>query len=311
LNLLSSAEFGRRPKRSSGFCLAANSFAIDQWAHLRQLGDAAAQEVKEVQDNDRRPKWDTASPTTKEWKSAITTMKREASALTEPEALAPFRASLFPSCLLHAEADLKPKKDFKEATLRTDVVGAYGLALVRCGEMAFSTLGKESDVMTRIRNACSGDSPQDLDSLLSTLRETHEELSDIRKGLGKIANVGSRITAGLFNQGIEDLRRLVWESTAAKPIRPTLELCKPSLTHLFGDNSRIKETLEAAKFKPYQAASFRSKSFSNPRSSDSQEGKGWKKKAPYNNKNKSFSRPRSAGKAKGPASKKGEGQKKN
>jgi hypothetical protein len=40
----------------SEFRLAANSFAIDQWAHLRQLGDAAAQEVKEVQDNDRRPK---------------------------------------------------------------------------------------------------------------------------------------------------------------------------------------------------------------------------------------------------------------
>jgi hypothetical protein len=296
----------------SGFRLAAHSFAIDQWAHLRQLGDATAQEVKEVQDDDRHPKWDTASPTTKkEWKSAITTMKREASALTELEASAPFRASLLPSCLLHAEADLKLKKDFKEATLRTDVAGACGLALVCCGKMAFSALVKESDVMTRIQNACSGDSPQDVDSLLSTLREIHEELSDIRKGLGKIANVGSRIAAGLFNQGVEDLRRLVWESTAAKPICPTLELCKPLLTHLFGDDSRIKEALEATKFKPYQAASFRSKSFSNPRSSDSQEGKGWKRKASYNKKNKSFSHPKSAGKAKGPASKKGEGQKKN
>jgi hypothetical protein len=110
LESLSSAEFGRRPKCSSGFRLAANSFAIDQWAFLRQLGVPTAQEAKEVQDDDRCPKWDTALPTTKkEWKTSIYSMKREASALTEPKALAPFRASLFPSCLLHAEADLKTK----------------------------------------------------------------------------------------------------------------------------------------------------------------------------------------------------------
>jgi hypothetical protein len=97
------------------------------------------------QEDDRRPRWDTASPTTwKEWKSMIATMKREASALTEPVALAPFRASLFPTCLLHAEADLKLRKAFKEATLRTNVAGACGLALVRCGKLAFAALGKES-----------------------------------------------------------------------------------------------------------------------------------------------------------------------
>jgi hypothetical protein len=128
--------------------------------------------------------------------------------------------------------------------------------------MAFSALGKESDVMTRLRNAISEDSPQDVESLLSTLRETHEDLSDICKGLGKIANVGSRIAAGSFNQGVEDLRHLVWESPTA--IRPTLELCMPSLTLLFGDDARIKEALEVAKYKPYQAAPFRPKSYSNP-----------------------------------------------
>jgi hypothetical protein len=60
------------------------------------------------------------------------------------------------------------------------------------------------------------------------LRETHEDLTDIRKGLSKIANMGSRIADGSFNQGVDDLRHLVWES-----IWLTLELCKPSLTHLF------------------------------------------------------------------------------
>jgi hypothetical protein len=158
--------------------------------------------------------------------------------------------------------------------------------------MAFSALGKDSTVMKRIKDACSGESPQDVDSLLSILKEMHEELTDVRKGISKIANVGFRIAAVSFNQCIDDLRRSVWESTAAKPIRPTLELCKPSLTHLFGDDTCIKE---AAKFKPYQATSYRPKSSSNPRSSDAQEGKDWKKK-PYQKSNKSFNRSRSSGK---------------
>jgi hypothetical protein len=145
-------------------------------------------------------------------------MKKAASALTEPEASASFRASLFPSCLLHAEADLKPK-DFNEATLQTNVAGACGLALVQCSKMAFSTLGKDSDVMKRLHSAISGDSPQNAESLLSTLRDTQEDLADIRKGLGRIANVGSSIAAGSFNQGIDDLRHLVWESSTAKAVR--------------------------------------------------------------------------------------------
>jgi hypothetical protein len=101
---------------------------------------------------------------------------------------------------------LKPKKDFKVASLRTNAAGACGLALVRCGELAFAALVKDSAVMTRIKDACSGESPQDVDSLLSILRETQEELSEVRKCISKISNVGSRIAAGSFNQGIEDLR---------------------------------------------------------------------------------------------------------
>jgi hypothetical protein len=164
-------------------------------------------------------------------------MKKKTSTLTEPDASAPFRASLFPSCLLHTEADLKPKKDFKEATLRTNVAGACGLALVRCGEMAYSALGKDSDVMKRLRGAISRDTPQDVNPLLTALRDAQEDLADIRKGLGKIANVGSSIDAGSFNQGVDDLRHLVWESLAAKSTRPMLELCPPSLMYLFGDEA--------------------------------------------------------------------------
>jgi hypothetical protein len=188
--------------------------------------------------------------------------------LTEAKEAAPFWASDFPSSLLHVEADLKGKKPFKDAVTRTNVAGACGLALVRCGELAFSSLGKESSLMVRRSDAISGNSPQDTDSLLQLIRDTKEDLFDIRKGLGKIANVGSEITAGSFNQGVDELRHLVWESPLSKAVLPTLELCPPSLTHLFGDDARIKEALEVDRRRPYQAGSFRSKPSYNPRSNN-------------------------------------------
>jgi hypothetical protein len=70
-------------------------------------------------------------------------MKKKVTTLTEAKEAALFRASEFPSSL-HVEADLKGKKPFKDAILRTNVAGACNLALVRCGELAFSSLGKES-----------------------------------------------------------------------------------------------------------------------------------------------------------------------
>jgi hypothetical protein len=191
---------------------------------MRQL--PYAQKKAEEEDDDHRPKWETAPPTTKrEWKASITLMKRKTATLTECDTSAPFRVSEFPSCLLHAEADLKPIKAFKEASLRTNVGGACGLAFVRCGEMAFSALGRDSDIMSRLNATISGDSTQDVEMLLQVLKDTREDLSDIRKGLRGIANVDSSIAAGFFNQGIEEVRHLIWESSAAKSIRPTLELC--------------------------------------------------------------------------------------
>jgi hypothetical protein len=124
----------------------------------------------------------------------------------------------------------------------------------------------------------------------------------------RVSLVGSRIAAGVFNQGIKEQRRLVCESTEAKPIKSSLEVCKPSLTHLFGNNeTRIDKALEAAKFsqglQPYRskAAYFRSP--------DSQGGRGGRSK-PYFKPKKSSYRPRSSGKGPGPASKKGEGRQK-
>jgi hypothetical protein len=125
-----------------------------------------------------------------------------------------------------------------------------------------------------------------------------------------VSLVGSRIAAGVFNQGIKEQRRLVCDSTAAKSVKSTLEVCKPSLTHLFGDNdSRLEKALEAAKFSP-GLQPYRPKSPYHFRSSDSQEGRDKRRKTPYpkpSYKKPSY-KPRSSGKGHGPASKKGEGQ---
>jgi hypothetical protein len=174
--------------------------------------------------------------------------------------------------------------------------------------MAFSSMGKESTLMSRLHDAINGDSPQDVDSLLQVLKDTKEDLVDICKGLGKVANVGSDITTGSFNQGVDDLRHLVWESPLSKAVRPTLELCPPSLTHLFGDDARIREALEVERTRPYQAGSFRSKLTFSPRSSKTKTWQKNKSKPARKSRGKSsYSGP--AGKANGPASKKGEGHK--
>jgi hypothetical protein len=129
--------------------------------------------------------------------------------------------SLFPTSLLHAEADLRSKKAFKEEVQCTNATGACGLSLVRCRELAHATLGKESPVIIRMKDAAKGESPQDVDSLLAVLRDSLGELDSIRKEIYKVLLVGSRIAAGVFNQGIKEQRRLVCDSPAAKAVKST------------------------------------------------------------------------------------------
>jgi hypothetical protein len=266
----------------------------------------------EVED-DRLPKWDTSSTKPKvDWETTISALKKTASALTEPSELAPFRLSLFPTSLLHAEADLRTKKPFKDEVMLTDAAGACGLALVQCSEIAHACLGKNSAVIVRMKAAATGGSPQDADSLLEVLRDSLGELDSIHKEISKVSLVGSRIAAGVFNQGIKEQRRLVYDSTAAKSVKSTLEVCKPSLTHLFGDDdSRLEKALEAAKFSP-GLQSYRPNSPYHFCSSDFQEEQDKRRKTPYpkSSYKKPSYKPRSSGKGHGPASKKGEGQQK-
>jgi hypothetical protein len=102
------------------------------------------------EDIDHRPSWEPATPTVeRSWSRTISSMKRKVTTLTEVKEEAHFQTSLFPNSLLHVEADLWNKKPFKEAVSRTNVAGACGLALVRCGEVAYSALGNGSELMTQ------------------------------------------------------------------------------------------------------------------------------------------------------------------
>jgi hypothetical protein len=125
---------------------------------MRQLAPAAPPAI--VEEVDQHPQWEPPLPTLKkDWNRSISSMKRKVMTLTEPKKSALFRAPQFPSSLLHVEADLCGKKPFKDALLRTNMAGACGLALVRCGELAFLSLGKEYAVMSRLHDAISGESP--------------------------------------------------------------------------------------------------------------------------------------------------------
>jgi hypothetical protein len=159
----------------------------------------------------------------------------------------------FPSSLLHVEAELRAKKLFKDEVLKTDAAGACGLAFIRCGEIAHATLGKGSDLISAMKEAAADDSPLDADALREVLRASLVGLDTVKREVEKVSLVGSRIAAGVFNQGAKEQRRLVCEATETKKIKTSLEVCKPSLTHLFGDDeSRIDKALEATKY--YQGA---------------------------------------------------------
>ena len=161
--------------------------------------------------------------------------------------------------------------------------------------------------MTRMSDAITGESPQDSAFLLQLLQHTKADLTDIRRSLCQVTDVGTEVAAGFFNQGVDELRHHVWESPLTKSIKLTLELCPPSLTQLFGDDARIEKALEVERRRPYQANSYRAKTFQ-PRGGS--KGKSWQQPKTWQ-KPKSRPQPRrAAGKANGPRPKKGEGQKK-
>jgi hypothetical protein len=231
-------------------------------------------------------------------------MKRKVTTLTVAKEAAHFRTSHFPPSLLHVEADLKTKKSFRESVIKTNVAGACGLALVRCGELAYSALGQGSELMTLLNGAISGDSPQDSASLLKVLQSVKDNVKDVRHALVDTANVGAQVAAGSFNQGIDEVRHHVWDSPLAKSIKPTLECCPPSSTLLFDDDVRIKEALEADRRRPSQASSNVSKTPKQQRF----KGQSWKRNAPAKRGKPRYQR--GAGKGPGPrSSKKGEGHK--
>jgi hypothetical protein len=100
-----------------------------------------------------------------------------------------------------------------------------------------------------MKEAAAEDSPLDAVALREVLRASLVSLDTIRKEVEKVSLVGSRIAAGVFSQGTKEQRRLVCESSGVNKIKSSLEVCRPSLTHLFGDDeTRIDKALEASKF---------------------------------------------------------------
>jgi len=279
-----------------------------QWRHLRSISTAKPSTSPDGDEEiDHRPSREPATPTVeREWNKTFAQMKRKVTTLTVAKEAAHFRTSLFPPSLLHVEADLKGKKPFKDSVLKTNVAGACGMALVRCGELAYSALGQGSELMDLLNNAISGETPQDAASLLKTMHDIKTCVKDVRHALADTANVGAKLAAGSFNQGIDEVRHHIWDSPLVKVVKPTLECCPPSSTHLFSDDARIKEALEADRRRPFQSASYRSKT---PKQQRSRGGQTWSKGKSTPAKRGKSRKQRGAGKAPGPHSKKEGGQK--
>jgi hypothetical protein len=83
------------------------------------------------------------------------------------------------------------------------------------------------------------------------------ELKEAKRDIFKVTNMGSKIAAGMFNQDVVELSDVVTSISPGKDIRSTLQVCKPSLTHLFGDEGGPIETaLDAIKHSLPRAPTF-------------------------------------------------------
>jgi hypothetical protein len=99
--------------------MAASPYMNQQWAHMRQVSEATATTPAAEEYIDHCPSWEPTPPTvTMEWSKTISKMRKKVTSLTEAKEAAQFRASKFPSFLLHVEADLKGKKPFKDVVTR-------------------------------------------------------------------------------------------------------------------------------------------------------------------------------------------------
>jgi hypothetical protein len=94
--------------------MGASPYMKQQWAHMHHASEASATTPAAEEIVDHRPSWELTPPTvTREWNKTISRMKRKVTTLTEAKEATQFRASEFPSSLLHVEAVLKGKKPFK------------------------------------------------------------------------------------------------------------------------------------------------------------------------------------------------------
>lgn len=138
----SADDFGRRPTKSPGFTLSADKFCIEQWRHLRGVGEESQPPAKNGEEDNGRPRMDMDTTCPKgpdEWKKSIATMKRSATALTAATNSASFMSPKFPTCLIHTEPVLDKSKDFKTAKEKTTITGACGLAFIRCEELVHAS----------------------------------------------------------------------------------------------------------------------------------------------------------------------------
>jgi hypothetical protein len=88
--------------------MGASPYMNQQWAHMRHVSEASATTPAVEETVDHRPSWEPTPPTvTREWNKTISKMKRKVTTLMEAKKAAQFRASKFPSSLLHVEADFR------------------------------------------------------------------------------------------------------------------------------------------------------------------------------------------------------------
>jgi hypothetical protein len=195
-----------------------NPWPFDQWAFHRNL-DAHASAASVV-DNDRRLCLvSAAAHSLRDWKTTIPAAKKAAKCLSSSEGAEDFSSPKFPTALLHLQDELDAKPSFKLLKERAYFSGAKGLVSTCCAELAYTA----KDPFKRLQAAI--EDPDTPSRISADLQDILEELHQLKEEMVAVAEVGTKVAAGVYNASVADVRDAVIATPLSASIAPTLKAC--------------------------------------------------------------------------------------
>jgi hypothetical protein len=131
-------------------------------------------------------------------------------------------------------------KAFEDAELRANAAGTCGLAALTCAESSrahASRIHATCKALPPLPNA----SQEELDALCAWRDDIRQEVT-----AWIVSDVGDKLSVGIFNKETETIHQQLAKFAKLAPTRTILLYSGPSQMHLFSDDKRIANSMEAA-----------------------------------------------------------------